>query len=135
MINFLGKRGGAEKISSPTRDALAPLPLSNLIYLHSIHASYCHACLSLPCMPPIVMHAFHCHACLPLPCMPPTAMHASHCHACLPLSCMPPIAMHASYCHACQDIPTYIIIKINIFNEPIDSSVFIFENRYFANIF
>jgi hypothetical protein len=29
----------------------------------------------------------------------------------------------------------YIIIKINIFNEPIDSSVFIFENRYFANIF
>jgi hypothetical protein len=29
----------------------------------------------------------------------------------------------------------YTIIKINIFNEPIDSSVFTFEDRYFANIF
>jgi hypothetical protein len=29
----------------------------------------------------------------------------------------------------------YIIIKINIFNEPIDSLIFIFEDRYFANIF
>jgi hypothetical protein len=29
----------------------------------------------------------------------------------------------------------YTIIKVNVFNEPIDNSIFIFEDRYFANIF
>jgi hypothetical protein len=29
----------------------------------------------------------------------------------------------------------HAITKINVFNEPIDSSVFTFEDRYFANIF
>jgi hypothetical protein len=71
-----------------------------------MHASRCHACLLLLCMPLTAMYASHCHICLLLSCMPSTAMHASHCHACLLLPCMPFIVMHASYCHACQDIPT-----------------------------
>jgi hypothetical protein len=105
MIDSLDRRGGAEEVSPPTRDALTPPPLPNLTYLHSIFASYCHACLPLSCMPPTAIHVSHCHACLLLPCMPSTAMHASYCHACLLLPCMPPTAMHASYCHACLLLP------------------------------
>jgi hypothetical protein len=72
---------------------LPPL-LIYLIYLHSIFAFYCHACLLLPCMPFTVMHTFYYHACLLLLCMPSITMHASHCHAYFLLPCMPLTTMH-----------------------------------------
>jgi hypothetical protein len=124
MIDSLSKRGGAEEVSPPTRDALVRKRTSAATSTDLPNLSTFYLCLLLPCMSLTAMHASHCHACLSLPCMPSTAMHVRtfrhwqlffYAMSTVLLRCpflpLPPTAVYlplpyTSHCHACQDIPT-----------------------------
>jgi hypothetical protein len=69
MIEGLGRRGGAEEVSPPTRDALVRKRTNAATSTNLPNLSTFYPCLPLLYMPPIAMHASYCHACLLLPCM------------------------------------------------------------------
>jgi hypothetical protein len=76
------------------------LRILQCLCLISVPASYLHACLLPPCLPPTSVPASYLHACLLPLCLPPTSVPASYLCACLLPPCLPPTSVPASHCFA-----------------------------------